>query len=375
MKCVAYFSDITQCTNIRIGDSYHCDLHRNKAKSFYLKYKNLSSECEKIDINNYQIKDYDIDEQITKIMNYYILYNRAFSAREKHRKLYFISNYHNSGHNYQFTKLNEYILKCEDILIKLYSMNKVNEFNEINEVDEIINNNQISISIKKPNLTIDDFKRQRQQLENEYQKCLSLYIIDNNIYVKEKELLIKNISTCLFKLFVDTYSNRKYLVYKDGDNYYTSACNFKDLTIELISTLIFELMIQLIKINFFETSFIKVKNDVFKITLKIEKYTDCYLNNYLSKFTIIKLKEIYTKLLLNNKKIETLIGPFIKHVIFIFYGYEGYKSRLMYYLIPNSGNSFLLLGEDKTDTNGKNKISYMKPEDFCNTKNSLIYDI
>lgn len=371
MKCSAYFSDMSRCSNIRIGDSYHCELHRDKAKNLYLKYKSSCTECEKIDTNDYQVKDYDVNRQISKIMDYYILYNRAFSAREKHRKYYFVSDYHDSGHNYQFTKLNDYILKCEDILTKLYSMRKevTDEIKDevINETKAIEDN---KLYDKRINFTIEDFKQQRQQLEANYQKCLSLYTIENNTYMKEKELLIKNISICLGKLFCpeNKETSTKYLFYKENDYYFTCIQSFKDLTIELISTLIFELMIQLIKINFFDTSFIKVKNDVFKITLKIEKYTDCHLINYLSQFSIIKLKEIYSKLLLNNNKIETLIGPLIKQLINIFCGNEGYRSRLMYYLIPNFGNPFLLPGEDKTDTNGRNKISYMKYKDFGDTK-------
>ena len=105
MKCVAYSLDRSQCINLRVGDSYHCQLHRDKAKALYLKYKNVCTQCEKIDIDNYRIKNDDINEQVDIIMNHYILYNKAFSVREKHRKSYMVSDYHDLGHNIHLLNL------------------------------------------------------------------------------------------------------------------------------------------------------------------------------------------------------------------------------------------------------------------------------
>ena len=56
MNCVAYSSSNVQYNNICIGDSYHCELHRNKAKSLYIKYKMLCSKCDDDFIDTYQIK-------------------------------------------------------------------------------------------------------------------------------------------------------------------------------------------------------------------------------------------------------------------------------------------------------------------------------
>ena len=349
MKCVAYSFDRSQCNNIRIGDSYHCELHRDKAKALYIKYKTLCAQCEEININNYQITDNNLNAQIDNIMNYYILYYRAFSTREKHRKYYIVSDYHDSGHNYQFTKLNECILKCENILTKLYSIQKSEKTEVTKDIENTkeINNDQKISSKKLYVLTIQEFKQQRLKLEEDYQKCLSLYTSENSTYMKEKQLLIKNISVCLFRLFseTDTETKTRHIFYKENDCYLTCLQSFKELTLELISTLIFEMMIQLIKINYFDKSFIRT--DVYLINLKIAKYTDCHLNNYLSQFTIVKLKEVYTKLLLNNSSIENLISPIMCDLIHIFTGNQGYGSCLLYYLISSNNTSFLLRGLNK----------------------------
>ena len=367
MKCVAYSLDRSQCINLRVRDSYHCELHRDNAKALYLKYKTLCTQCEKINIDNYQIKNDDINEQIDTIMNHYILYNKAFSAREKHRKYYMVSDYHDSGHNYQFTKLNKCILKCEEILTKLYSTIKIEEIEIVKDDAKEITNEQISKKLYV--FTIEDFKQQRLKLEDEYQKCLSLYISENSAYVKEKELLIKNISVCLFRLFSEANKDTKvnYIFYKENGYYFTCIQSFKDLTLELIATLIFEMMMQLTKINYFEKTFIRT--DVYLINLKIAKYTDCHLNNYLSQFTIVKLKDIYTKLLLNNASIENLIGPIMCDLICIFTGKQGYGSRLLYYLTSSKTTSFLLRGLNKE------KLSRMKYKDFGDAKTTYIDEL
>lgn len=342
MKCSAYFSDMSQCSNIRIGDSYHCELHRDKAKTLYLKYKVLCSECEEININTYQIKDENVDEQIDEIISYYILYNKAFSTREKHRKYYFISDYHDSGHNYQFIKLNEHILKCEDILMKLYSMRKFDD--QVNEVtDETTENNLFSK--KRSKFKVEDFKRQRLRLENETKKCLSLYINENSVYLEEKKKLVRNVSICSLKLFyiIDEDTKQKIVFYPIDDTLVT----INDVPVDaiyLISILIFELTLQLIKINYFNDLF--VKTDAYKITLNLDKTTPYCLGTYLSQFTVDKLKEIYTILLFNKSKIKDLFRDFIPIILYL-HEHKHNHDQLIYYLAFDDNDCIGLCPFDK----------------------------
>jgi hypothetical protein len=143
MKCAAYSKNNIRCNNEVTGNSNHCELHRKKAIKLYFKYKNLCAKCDLIyeNINNYIIdEEDDIDNQIDEIMNYYLLCNDAFLARKKHRQYAFVSDLHDSGHDYQFTKLNDYLIKCENILSKLFSINDENndENNDDKNREEIL---------------------------------------------------------------------------------------------------------------------------------------------------------------------------------------------------------------------------------------------
>lgn len=207
MRCAARFVNDTQCTNIAIVGVKHCKLHHEKTISLYIKYKNLCNICDKLDIER---KFNDTKNQIDHVMKCYILFNKAFNAREKHRKYSFIPEYHDSGHNYQFTKLKAQISKCEIILSKLYEIECQNidssEDNFKSEEEEVPQPITISQKIQK-------FQKHRQ----DYTEYIDKYIEDLEASREKKLFLVAEIIKCIRIIFGepvhddDKYENMPYI--------------------------------------------------------------------------------------------------------------------------------------------------------------------
>src|SRR5579862_3261055 len=101
-QCCANTLSNTRCINSAIPGCDHCQLHHEKAKSLYMKYKGLSDLIDKMVLD----KEFDnIQEKIDYIMNCYILLNKTFNARSKHHKYAYVPECIDEGHKFQFTRL------------------------------------------------------------------------------------------------------------------------------------------------------------------------------------------------------------------------------------------------------------------------------
>src|SRR5690242_20357988 len=103
---------IQRCSNYVIGDSDHCLYHRSIAQPLYMKYNKF---CDKVQNFKYDLND------VENLLKYYSLLNEAYNARRDHRKIAYIPEYYDRGHNFQFEILNEKITQCELWLSVLFS--------------------------------------------------------------------------------------------------------------------------------------------------------------------------------------------------------------------------------------------------------------
>jgi hypothetical protein len=103
----------------------HCEIHRAKARSLYLKYNDLSDRVDQMDFDDICQKissKGSIKDQIKYLMNYYILLDKTYKARMKHRQYAIVPEFYDKGHDFQFTRLNELMACCEDKLSELYKL-------------------------------------------------------------------------------------------------------------------------------------------------------------------------------------------------------------------------------------------------------------
>lgn len=186
MKCVSLLKDKSRCINNRVGSSYHCDHHREKAKSLYLKYKHLQARCEE------QIVD---DNNIESVEKYYILLNKCFKAREKHRTYAFDEQYWDKGHNHQFTILLEKMEYCEVILERLYNNSIIDVTEEDLSEEEKVQHS------KNINKFVNNWKEYRAKIREECDIFVSQCIKENQDYVEEH----RKLSFHLFKSACDLF--------------------------------------------------------------------------------------------------------------------------------------------------------------------------
>lgn len=131
MQCAAFFLKDTRCGGDVVGDSHHCEYHREKAKRLYLKYKKLDQKYEYLE-NNPCVLD-DVGSKIDYYIKLYDIYHKAYLAREKHRKYAFVPECYDEGHDYQFTKLNRNMDDCGKTLVGLFKLAEEKETSNIIE--------------------------------------------------------------------------------------------------------------------------------------------------------------------------------------------------------------------------------------------------
>jgi hypothetical protein len=194
-QCCAVSDHNTRCLNLITYGGNHCEFHRPKATSLYLKYKELSKIFDLLDIN----KPIDnTNQRINHIMKCYSALDKTFNARLKHRRYAFVPEFYDEGHDYQFTILKERLDECETILSELYlkeSLENVKE-DEVESADE--NVLTIPQRIKKCN------KRRRDTEEN-IESWINKYIEENHEIINRKYMLMNNIIILVLKLY-DEYN-------------------------------------------------------------------------------------------------------------------------------------------------------------------------
>lgn len=196
-QCCANITN-SRCINLAINGSRHCELHRTKATSLYLKYKNFSNYIDTMNIH----KHFDnINKKINHVLNCYIMLNNAFDARLKHRKYAFVPECYDSGHDYQFIKLKEQITECEYLLDELYEQDNENTSESSSSLSGEDNQNTLVIYKNGKSKRITELRLYREQQERDIESSVSKYIEDNKIILQRRSMLAYNISTCINKLY------------------------------------------------------------------------------------------------------------------------------------------------------------------------------
>ena len=352
MQCSS-LSGKARCINITTENSLHCELHREKAKKLYLKYKQCQDKCKDLDLS---IK---IEEHL---LNCYILLNEAYNTRIKHRKYHIVEEIQDKGHNYQFEKLQEQIDLCEKHLFELND----NKGNKINEINEKLKENKEEIIIRK----ITEKRQYRKVIKDDYEELLSSYIEENNKYKEEKIKVLKLLIKSLLSLFLFNRNGRRYfcfeqydiviLPFNNDERIPTIVHDVPGKCIYEIMLSIFQFIYKLNNINYFT---LNTEYNSHRIILPLKLLGD--IDDFFDNFSLEIVKKVYESTLLYRSKIEKLIRELIYNRII-------HKNLSTFLLYRDDANSeFVLYGLDKNlvthtyDINNKLKEKViMKIEDY-----------
>lgn len=293
------FNNSTRCQNPAVNCSKHCDIHRPKANILYNKYKKLSDLVDTLDLN----KSFDnVDDHIEYINQVYILLNKTYTARSKHRNYAFVPECRDVGHDYQFVKLQKLLGECELILAKLYTSKALEASNASNASEdsedsedlppEPINNTKNNIAQK-----IREYRQHRKDAEKATDDFIIKYNKDNEEILHRRHILITYIVKFIDELF-EPYDPKH------------------RLCIRTKSIIMYNLTRELYTIGYFMKNFkpdrCEDRNCRCYIPYDLKLACHCALNTNtivayynLSSESVLKL--FYKTLLINKTKIEPLI--------------------------------------------------------------------
>lgn len=198
-QCCAVMNN-TRCINLAVSGSDHCDLHREKAKALYLKYKVLSDQVDKLVIDQ---KFTNINTKIDYLMECYILLNQTFKARMKHRMFAFVPECYDEGHDHQFIRLNTLIQECEDKLRQLYILQDIKD--EESSDEDYLSEEGVTVTQKYVNTTkkAEEYRKFRKQREKESEEWIQKYIKENEVILQRRQHLSHLITLAILKLYED----------------------------------------------------------------------------------------------------------------------------------------------------------------------------
>ncbi len=202
-QCCAPNTSNARCTNDVTQGINHCEIHRLTATKLYLRYKKLSDKIDNLNINKMFPKHQD---HIDHVMRCYVLLNKTFSARTKHRKYAFVPECYDEGHDYQFIKLRELIDKCENILSELYSSSPSDTIESSSEesIDQVID---FEPEVRK---RVKNYRKYRRDIEKDIEHWINKYVEENRVILERRELLIGHIVKFIYEIF-DPYDEDDYL--------------------------------------------------------------------------------------------------------------------------------------------------------------------
>lgn len=298
MQCSSLLGT-SRCINFITENSLHCELHREKAKKLYLKYKKYCDLCVNLKFNVSDDKN---------LLDCYILLNKAYNSRMKHRKYHIIEEIRDKGHNYQLEKLMNQINLCEKYLVDLtninssiYSQNKEEKENYDNEDDSII-------------MIVNNKIKNRKIILEDYEELLNNYIIEYENHREEKNKLIQYLFVNILSMFFDE-NDEIYIVHQlikinSNEEVRISKYGKTDNNISCyIWNCIFQIIYKLKIIGFFEN---KLEHDSYRIILNPKLGIDSYdhegisMDYFVTNFSKEALKNIFECTLLHKTKIAYL---------------------------------------------------------------------
>lgn len=215
IRCSCPSSTDGRCPMEAMENSYHCPAHIDKAKKLYLRYKRVQELAEDHyqSIINLSPKNIDINE-IPLINKVYGLLMKSYEARRKHRNYSFIPEMYDKGHDYQFTKLEQMMEKCESIASSIYERvsralpqcskrDKSDESGKTEVFDDVL--------VKEMELvySVSSFREKKVKDASEDEKSLNDYMIWISKYNRVKLEMIASITTLMSGLCKFRDTNRR----------------------------------------------------------------------------------------------------------------------------------------------------------------------
>src|SRR5690606_31388839 len=103
---------LDRCKNQTVSDqSDHCKLHQNYSNELYLHYKQVCKIAYDLDIEK-EISN--TNKRIKYLTECQLLFEEAWKARKKHRNYAYVPECYDSGHNFQFTYIEEKMNRCNN---------------------------------------------------------------------------------------------------------------------------------------------------------------------------------------------------------------------------------------------------------------------
>lgn len=314
-QCCAYGTNNKRCTNLIGHGTDHCNLHRSKATNLYMKYKKLSDEVDRTNMN----KKFDNNKNhIEYLMKYYILLNNTYDARSKHRNYAYVPSCSDEGHNFQFIRLTKLIEECELLLNTLYSKEDIHNENIVVKEKKLMLNSQeiiIPVDDKRKILSqrIKAYREFRKQKEAETDFWINKYIEENKLLLQKRGLLVEN----LYKLINELYDEHNVLSHYHGEHDLTEEQYIK-IPLYYRYVMLFNIVCDLKRLNYFSKyynpkrcnergcSCKRILAQPVKLGCPCIKYSDT-IKKYTFLQTEDSLKCFYDDLFSNRDKLENII--------------------------------------------------------------------
>jgi hypothetical protein len=204
-QCCA-FNGNKRCENQAEEHNNHCEIHYGPAIK-------LCDVAYNLDLNKFLNS---ISETIKYLMECYKWLNMAFDARMEHRKIAFVPECYDAGHDYQFVFIKNKILECERLICELnlkdeqnkryqnncYNVLEMEECREIVKYEPIENVTEV---IMRKN-------RERQKIEEDVEEIMERYRKENE-KILEKRLLLQRLIINYIGKVLDKYNQNKYIMY------------------------------------------------------------------------------------------------------------------------------------------------------------------
>lgn len=211
-QCCAFDGNV-RCENMASEHINHCEKHYGPAIKLYKKYKKICEEAYRLDLN----KKFKTNvENIKYLLDCYRLFNQAFNARMAHRKIAFVPECYDSGHDYQFIFIKNKLIECERIICELnlreeqdkkyrnncYNILEVEESREIVKYEPIENVTEIIMRNNK----------ERIKIEEDIEEIMEGYRKENE-KILEKRLILQNLIVKYISDILDKYNKNEYIMY------------------------------------------------------------------------------------------------------------------------------------------------------------------
>lgn len=225
-QCCAVNDNNKRCQKSAIHGTYHCQEHFVMARKLYKKYKKICDIAYNLDIEK---RFSDITKQVNHVMNCYVWLNKAFDARMTHRKYAFVPECYDKGHDLQFVLITEKIIKCEEILTKLFTKHQNENIKLLKNSSETNNEDSQSYDLSEDSTSSDDsnngaglynnyditnvpkdirrLNEMRKETEEDVNKKIEMYISENRVLLEKRRILKTLIINCVRQLIPKKYTS------------------------------------------------------------------------------------------------------------------------------------------------------------------------